>query len=201
MALKSLKVLFNTYINYIQTYSASIQAISTIVLIYITYKYVKITHELVHAPFKAYVKPKALNPNKNEKGWEIIVHNYGPALARDVLVKVWTRKYLKTDPTDLSKVIINYKLIKAVGELEIAANCDESYTFEGIIDWDNIIFIQWVTITGKKQRSAWIINTESCNDKILPLNRWRYLKFKSRLLWDTFLTLWKIFRSNKAWLH
>lgn len=101
---------------------------------------------------------------------------------------------MELDPIDDRKVWVTTSITMVKGDQEIPAGQEATYKLKGFWPCQSVLFIQWLTVTGKKEKAAWIVNWGALNvaveDAILPLTFGGYLKFIVKLLWANFLTPW-----------
>ncbi len=164
--------------------AAWLQAIASFFLVIITAVYVCLTYKLLHAPYKAFLKPISVRIKQNF-GPTIKIRNLGPNLATNIRVKIVVLSDFTLDPLGGESLQgwAEYKLAKTHGLTEISPYKEDEYSFKDIAAFDKYpLFIQWETIIGKTQQTAWRINLGS-DKEVVPINFYDQVKFKVKWLY------------------
>lgn len=183
---------------YLQTYSASIQALSSVILIVVTAFYVVLTYKLLHTPHKAFLI--ILSIKSDNKGWILKIKNLGPGLAKNLQIKTVVQKILDFDPIKKGTVWLENTLSPASGPFQLMPNEEGEYCFgPNWISFDDPFYITWQSINGKKQKTAWL-DSDVRRGSFIPLNfeaaiKWKIKWYKINLFspWNRFKR-WRIFK-------
>jgi len=171
--------MINVFINFVTNNSIFIQALSSFILVIVTIYYAIITNKILHASYRTYLKPISFTLNNNK--WTIRVKNFGPGNALFIKFKSIVMKNMMMDPYEgLNKIWYETEMKAASGAIEIVVNQEGEFYFEsGLLDLSltDPFFIEWTTITGKKQKSGWLYNTGYQISEFRPMTRNEKIKF------------------------
>lgn len=172
--------MINLFINFIADNSTFIQALSSLILVIVTIYYAIITNKILHSSYRTYLKPISFTFKNNK--WIIKVKNFGPGNAFGIKFKTIVMKNMMLDPYEvLSKVWYETEMKSVSGAIEILANCEGEFSLEGgilKITLQDPFFIEWTTITGKRQKSGWLYNTGYQVSEFRPMTKYEQVKFQ-----------------------
>lgn len=165
----------------IQTISIAVQAGASIVLLIITIIYVVLTHKLLHAPHKAFLRPILIKPET--EGWTLRVRNFGPGIAINLQIRTVLLKNLQLDPFPKQSLMAwsDNRLLPAHGPFQLMPNEEADYHFDDWISFEDPFYITWKSIIGKKFKTSWLIHAGKVlgqEDKYVPLKFFPSLSWK-----------------------
>jgi hypothetical protein len=176
-------------LNELNDFSPLITAIATVVLCIITGIYIYSTRWLYHSPHRAFLRPTKINTK--DHGWVFVLRNFGPGLALNVQVR--TVAVTKSEPirsvNGASPLwIIQQDFVSGTGPFEIQKGQEAEYYFpQYSIGFEYPVFVCWKSITGKTQRTFWIVPPDlqlkifslTLRERIRYWLRWRQVNFLS----------------------
>lgn len=164
----------------IKNYTSELQVLSSFILVVITIYYAYITNKILQSSYKTYLKPVSFKSNGNQH--EIIIKNMGSANAFNIKLKTIVKKNIQFDPKEgINKVWFDTDFETADGNFELVSGTEGSYTFSSDIyhiGLNEPFYIEWSTITGKKQKLGWLYSSGYKKSIFKPLKRSKHIKFK-----------------------
>jgi len=188
------------YVQDIQTISVAIQAVASIVLVIVTIAYVFFSYKLLHASHRAFLVPISIHIG--DESWILKVKNVGPGLAKNLKIKAVGVTIVAFDPIKKGRVWVENKFGSAKGPLYLMPNEEAEYRFDKyLLSFDDPFYITWKSITGKSQKTSWLVNI-GVTHNIIPLSflssvKWRIKWYRVRLF-SPFYDFIKWLRFRKA---
>jgi hypothetical protein len=171
--------LVTKYVQDIQIYSVVVQAVSSIVLVIVTTAYASFSYKLLHAPHKAFLVPVSIKVVGS--GWILMVRNLGPGLAKNLKITAVGVTIDSIDPVKKGKVWTVKRFVKLEGPLHLMPNEEKEYkSNEYLISFDHPFYITWKSITGKSQKTPWLVKTRG-TDSMVPLGL--LASAKNKMIW------------------
>lgn len=161
-----------------QEKAAWVQAVAACITLIVTIIYVVYTNKLVHSPHRTVIRLSRVVSEKSDE-YRIKARNLGPAIAADVKIEavIWNVRQVgyNSDPNKIP-TLINMVKVNAYGQADIGVGEDTEYRVRGKLYYKMPITISWRTITGKKQKCAWKVDTKKGYElnKIGTLSQMRY---------------------------
>lgn len=177
-----------------------IQAIASMILVLVTWKYVGLTNRMLHAPHRAFLTPTEVHRSSTGRGWEVKVRNHGPGLALNIKLRktVLTGLLWDQEPPHGSEWQ-EMDIVCADGPFELAPREEGIYHFKNPMHFGDPFFLRVTTTSGERLKSAWIKR----GDRMEPVGFQEVAGFALKWAWRCLRTpylkvlKWRRFRNVK----
>lgn len=169
-------------LDWINSNAPAIQATSAILLLIVTYLYVRLTSKLVHTVHESFLRPTFVKA-KDINSWIFTIRNFGPGLALDV-------QLIGVCLTELSPILTGrnfpmrwwekYNRVSAHGSSEIPPGKEIEFSFAYPMDFErHPVCLCWRSVTGRAKRCYWEVSIggDTGEKRFIPLTHWNLLKF------------------------
>ncbi len=190
-------------LDWINSNAPAIQALSGILLLLVTYLYVRLTSKLVHTVHESFLRPTFVRA-KDINTWNFTIRNFGPGLALDVqLIGVCLTELSPISRGDSFPMIWweKYNRVFAYGPSEIPPGNESEFSFTYPMDFGRYpVCLCWKSVTGRGKKCYWAVSIEDdrIEKRFAPLTYWDLLKFWVK--WGKTNILTPFYELRRRWL-